>query len=43
MRMPGSRISRAFLGGVTLLLAACGGEGDQSVAARWSACGIAES
>lgn len=37
------RSSRALLGGVALLLAACGGEGDGAGQANWDARGIAES
>ena len=43
MTMSGMRTSRVLLGGVALLLAACGGEGDGSGEARWDARGIAES
>lgn len=43
MIMLGARTSRAFLGGAALLLAACGGEGDESQQADWDAYGIAES
>ncbi len=43
MTMSGMRTSRALLGGVALLVAACGGEDDGSLQARWDAYGIAES
>jgi len=42
MSMPSGRASLAFLGGLALLLSACGGGGGSS-APRWDAQGIAES
>jgi hypothetical protein len=43
MTMSGMRSGRALLGGVALLLAACGGEGDGAGQTSWDARGIAES
>lgn len=43
MTMSGMRTSRVLLGGVALLLAACGGKGDGLGEVRWDAQGIAES